>query len=84
MPVRPKGRRRKPPVSKADNSALKIRVLGKDNVPLTMAELREGPLEAARQLLQYEPGYRVKSAAIYLPMIARTAASFVSMKPMSL
>jgi len=50
-------------------STLKIRIKGKDNAPLTIGQLREGLLEAARLLAEYEPGYRVKSAGIYLTLV---------------
>ena len=49
--------------------ALKIKLRGKDDAPLSMAELREGLLEAARQLKQYEAGYRAKFATLYLTMV---------------
>lgn len=69
MGFRTKGSGRKSSASRDDNSALKIRLRGKDNVPLTMQDLREGLLEAARKLKEYEPGYRAKFATIYLTMI---------------
>ncbi len=34
-----------------------------------MQQLCEGLLEAARQLKEYEPGYRAKFATIYLTMV---------------
>lgn len=71
MTLKPrKGRTRKAHASTTgENAALKIRLRGKDNAPLTMQELREGLLEAARELKEYEPGYRAKFATIYLTMI---------------
>lgn len=42
---------------------------GRDNAPLTMPELRETVLEALLALKEYEPGYRAKSATLYLPMV---------------
>ncbi|RVI30877.1 hypothetical protein [Sinorhizobium meliloti] len=60
---------RKASAPKDDNTALKIKLRGQDNVPLTMPELREALLEAARQLKEYEPGYRAKFATIYLTMV---------------
>jgi hypothetical protein len=36
---------------------------------MTMQEMREGLLEAARELKKYEAGYRAKFATIYLTMI---------------
>lgn len=55
--------------NKDDNTALKIRFRGKDNAPLSMAELREALLEAARELQVYEDGYRAKFATLYLTMV---------------
>jgi hypothetical protein len=52
-----------------DRATLKIRIKGRDNAPLTIGELREGLLEAARHLAEYEVGYRVKSAGIYLTLV---------------
>lgn len=68
MAFRTKGRSRKAGAAKGDTS-LKIRLRGRDNAPLTMQQLTEGLLEAARHLKQYESGYRAKSATIYLTMI---------------
>jgi hypothetical protein len=51
------------------SSALKIKMLGADGAPLTMAALREGLLEAARLLKQYEAGYKAKAATLYVPLI---------------
>jgi hypothetical protein len=61
------GRRSRPP--KKSGTALKIRLCGKDDAPLTMRELREGLLEAARQLKDYEAMYRAKSITLYLTLI---------------
>ncbi|MGH6837489.1 MAG: hypothetical protein ACREDT_01545 [Methylocella sp.] len=70
MVFRRKGTGRKfGPAKKDDNSALKIKLRGKDNTPLTMQQLFEGLLEAARLLKGYETAYRAKSATIYLTMI---------------
>ena len=69
MGFRSKGRGRNSGPPKDENSALKIKLRGKDNAALTMQQLSEGLLEAARQLKQYEPGYRAKSATIYLTMV---------------
>ena len=49
--------------------SLKLRIRGKDGGPLTMRELREGLMEAARALAPYEAEYRAKSASLYLTMI---------------
>lgn len=54
---------------KDDRSTLKIKFRGKDNAALTMQDMCEATYEALRHLKQYENGYRIKSAAIYLTMI---------------
>lgn len=69
MKPRSNGKGRKPGPPKDDSPALKIKVRGKDNAALTMQQLREGLIEAARQLKEYETGYRAKSATIYLTMV---------------
>jgi len=69
MAFRRKGGRGKPPPSGDTQGTLKIRIKGRDNAPLNIGQLREGLLEAARQLTQYENGYRAKSAAIYLTLV---------------
>lgn len=53
----------------SETTALRIKLKGRDNAPLTMSEWRETLLEAARQLLPYENGYRIKSADIYIRMV---------------
>ena len=65
---------KKPPARKQksyndDRSTLKIKFRGKDNAALTVQDMCEATYEALRQLKQYEDGYRIKSAAIYLTMI---------------
>ena len=60
------GRKFGPP---KESVSLKIKLRGKDDAPLTMAEFRECLLEAARKLQHYEPGYRVKFSTVYLTMI---------------
>lgn len=51
------------------DSAFRIKLRGKDNAPLSMRELREGLLEAARKLERYEAGYRAKWVTVYLTMV---------------
>ena len=60
-------RRSRPP--KKSGTALKIRLCGKDDAPLTMRELREGLLEAAKLLKSYEAAHRAKSVTLYLTII---------------
>jgi hypothetical protein len=69
MGLRSKGKGRKTGPQKPENPPLKIKLRGKDNAALSMQQLREGLLEAARLLAQYEPGYRAKSATLYLTLI---------------
>lgn len=64
-----KGRVTKPRAGKDDNSALKIKLRGKDNLPLSMPEFDDGLREIIRSLKQYEKEYRVKSATLYLTMV---------------
>lgn len=52
-----------------DNTALRIKLRGRDNAPLSIGELREGLLEAARALATYEKDYRARSASIYLTIV---------------
>ena len=51
------------------DTAFKIKLRGKDNAPLSMRELREGLMEAARQLEPYEANYRAKWATLYLTFV---------------
>lgn len=69
MGLRSKGKGRKPGPPKDELPALKVRLRGKDKSALSMQQLGEGLFEAARILKQYESGYRIKSATIYLTMI---------------
>jgi hypothetical protein len=64
-----KGSPRRAGKNKDDTTALKIRLRGKDNAPLSMAELREALLQAARELQVYEDGYRAKFSTLYLTMV---------------
>jgi hypothetical protein len=52
-----------------ESAALRIKLRGRDNAPLAMNEWRETLLEAARILSEYELGYRIKSADIYIRMV---------------
>lgn len=58
-----------PPSAKEESSSLKIRIRGKDNAPLGMDELREGLIDAARKMQEYESGYRAKFTTIYLTVV---------------
>lgn len=69
MGIPRKPRPHKAGTGKDGSAPLKIKLRGKDNVPLSMAQLAEGLLEAARELKPYENGYRAKSATIYLTMV---------------
>lgn len=48
---------------------LKIRLCGKDDAPLSIAQLRDGLYQAARELMPYGQNYRIKSAVLYLTVI---------------
>ena len=52
-----------------DDTAFKIRIRGRDNAPLSMSELREGLIEAAKRLEPYAGKHRAKWATIYLTLI---------------
>lgn len=54
---------------KTESPAFKIKLRGKDNVPLSMQELRQGLYDAARRLERYEGNYRAKWVTIYLTMV---------------
>lgn len=54
---------------KDESSSLKIKIRGKDNAPLGMDELREGLIDAARKMQEYQSGYRAKFATIYLTVV---------------
>lgn len=64
-----KGRGAKPRAGKDDTSALKIKLRGKDNAPLSLPEFGDGLLDIIRALKQYEKDYRVKFATLYLTMV---------------
>ncbi|MBZ9944507.1 hypothetical protein LB533_25770 [Mesorhizobium sp. BR1-1-13] len=57
------------PSVKDESSSLKIKIRGKDNAPLGMDELREGLIDAARKMQEYQSGYRAKFATIYLTVV---------------
>lgn len=59
----------KSPSAKDESSSLKIKIRGKDNAPLGMDELREGLIDAARRMQEYQRGYRAKFATIYLTVV---------------
>lgn len=61
--------RRKASPRKSFTSAFKINLRGKDDAPLTIAELRDGLIEAARALLQYEQDCRARTATLYISMV---------------
>jgi hypothetical protein len=58
-----------PPPAKEASSSLKIKIRGKDDAPLGMDELREGLIETARRMREYESGYRAKFTTIYLTTV---------------
>lgn len=61
--------RSKPGAPSDENTALKIRIRGKDNAPLSIQEFSEGLLDLIRHLKQYEPDYRVKYPSLYMTVI---------------
>jgi hypothetical protein len=55
--------------SGAGDGAFKIKIRGRDDTPLSMRELREGLMEAAKRLEPYEQHHRAKWATLYLTMV---------------
>jgi hypothetical protein len=51
-----------------NNTAFRFRLRGKDGAPLSMAEVRQGLLEAARELKAYD-SYRARWVTVYLTLI---------------
>ena len=49
-----KGRGGKPPAGASDKSALKVKLRGKDNTPMPLAEFSEGLLDVIREFKKYE------------------------------
>ena len=68
MGIRTRGGGRKAP-PKDESSALKIKLLGRENPALSMQQVAEGLLDTARLLKQHENGYRVKTATLYVTMV---------------
>lgn len=52
-----------------NHGSLKIKLLGKDNAPLSIPELHQGLYEIARYLAPFEGPYRAKYATLFLSMI---------------
>jgi hypothetical protein len=46
----------------------RVRIRGKDDVPLSMTDLTQGLFALAHKLEEH-PGYRVKSATVYLTVV---------------
>jgi hypothetical protein len=55
--------------SKSDSNAFKVKIRGKDNTPLSMADLQQGLYETARKLKPFEEKYRIKWATLFLTVI---------------
>lgn len=51
------------------DGAFKIKIRGRDDAPLSMWDLREGLMEAARRLEPYDGRYRAKWATLYLTLV---------------
>jgi hypothetical protein len=56
----------KPPFFKG--KSLKVRIRGRDDVPLRMSDFKQGLFELARRLEPYGQ-YRIKSASLYLTVV---------------
>lgn len=53
------------PKNNKKNPSSKIKIRGKDNTPLTSADIQQGLLEAAKRLKPY-PDYRAKVVTVYI------------------
>jgi hypothetical protein len=58
--------RKSPDAEGAETPAFKIRFRGKDGASLSVTEVQQGLIEAARALAPYRDGYTIKWATIYL------------------
>jgi hypothetical protein len=56
---------------KAARSSLKVSIRGKDDAPLSIAQLQQGIYELARKLEPYGRDCRVKRSAMYLTIVDR-------------
>lgn len=65
MPARPPRRSTR----KKDDATLKVRIRGRDDAPLSIAELRQGLYQLANKLERYDGEYRAKRATLYLVMV---------------
>lgn len=59
---------------KAESTAFKIKLRGKDGAPLSMREIREGLYEAARRLGAYDGTHRARWVTLYLTIIDEEGA----------
>jgi len=54
---------------KSKDYSFKIKLRGKDGAPLSMRQMREGLLEAAKRLEPYAANYRAKWVTVYLTVV---------------
>jgi len=55
----------KPP----QDATLKVRIRGRDDAPLSIAELRQGLYQLAQKLERYDGEYRAKRSTLYLVLV---------------
>lgn len=55
--------------TRKSDTAFRIRLRGRDGAPLSMPEVRQGLLEAVRELKRYDAGHRAKWVTLYLTLI---------------
>ncbi|MGE0061425.1 MAG: hypothetical protein AB7T86_05030 [Xanthobacteraceae bacterium] len=55
--------------SKKNDTGFKIKFPGKDGAPFSMQAMGECLYEASRRLQQYQDGYRIKRATLYLTVV---------------
>jgi hypothetical protein len=60
--------KRAPRTKKPDSEAFKIKLRGKDNAPLSMADVQEGLYESIRKLRPHE-NLRAKWVTVYMTLI---------------
>jgi hypothetical protein len=66
MTTRPPRRRS---TRKNDDGTLKVRFRGRDDAPLSIADLRQGLYQLASKLEPYGREYRAKRATLYLVLV---------------
>jgi hypothetical protein len=61
--------RRKAAPKTTSSAGLKVRIRGRDDAPLSIAQLQQGLYELARKLDPYAADYRAKRSTLYLTIV---------------